>query len=112
SHPIIIIEGSFLPSVFVLKQRLHGFESSLHSYPISPSSAWAGTPLSIHHKRPAITITDIEPPVGDNGVDLFRPDDPKVVFDPAVGEPIRIEELFQAENCKSVGHVLLALSLQ
>ncbi|MGA6986329.1 MAG: hypothetical protein WBZ01_09765, partial [Terriglobales bacterium] len=42
SHPIIIIEGSFLPSVFVLKQRLHGFESSLHSYPISPSSAWAG----------------------------------------------------------------------
>jgi hypothetical protein len=36
SHPIIIIEGSFLPSVFVLKLRLHGFESSLHSYPISP----------------------------------------------------------------------------
>ena len=37
SHPIIIIEGSFLPSVFVLKPRLHGLESSLHSYPISPS---------------------------------------------------------------------------
>src|SRR5271156_5009095 len=40
SHPIIIIEGSFLPSVFVLKQRLHGPESSLHSYPISSSRSW------------------------------------------------------------------------
>src|ERR1700730_7339007 len=39
SHPIIIIEGSFLPSVFVLKQRLHGLESSLHSYPINPCRA-------------------------------------------------------------------------
>ena len=29
-------EGSFLPSLFVLKQRLHGPESSLRSYPISP----------------------------------------------------------------------------
>jgi hypothetical protein len=29
-------EGSFLPSVFVLKQRLPG-QSSLRSYPINPS---------------------------------------------------------------------------
>jgi hypothetical protein len=36
-----------------------------------PSSAWAGTLLLIHHKRPAITITDIQPPVGDNGADLL-----------------------------------------
>src|ERR1700730_5681416 len=42
SHPIIIIEGSFLPSVFVLKQRLHGLESSLHSYPINPCRVLCG----------------------------------------------------------------------
>src|SRR5208283_647457 len=37
SHPIIIIaKAPFFPSVFVLKQRLPGFESSLRSYPINP----------------------------------------------------------------------------
>src|SRR5947208_3814573 len=40
-------EGSFLPSSFGPHQKHTEFESSLRSYPISPSSAWAGP---LHHK--------------------------------------------------------------
>src|SRR5439155_10537485 len=35
-------EGSFLPSSFGPHQKHTEFESSLRSYPISPSFAWAG----------------------------------------------------------------------
>ena len=62
------LEGSFLPSVFVLKQRLPGFESSLRSYPINSSrtcDVWVPSPpdhIQNHNDARTLVTFPTRPP--------------------------------------------------